>query len=318
MEETFLLRPGYCILLKHTQRCALMILRCLVLFVALAFLQTPVVLLAQSPSVVADSLNHYLEVINAADSNDERLEAHQSLENLLRRALLKEDVFLYPFNEVRAMAIHPAVGSGLRVFSWMVPLHDEPAQYGCVLVYRDRKKQMNQIWTLEQQQGDMTSGRSVSEKNWPGSLIYNVVHVSAKPRDYYLLFGFEEAGEITNRKVVDVLYFQGNRPRIGLPVFEQGKRADKRLAFEYSQDAVFSLNFYDDIGMIVFDHLAPTHPSLEGQFAHYVPQQTFHGYRLQKGKWLYEENVDFRRSKKEKDGPYNDPAKFKAPKPPRN
>jgi hypothetical protein len=47
--------------------------------------------------------------------------------------------------------------------------------------------------------------------------------------------------------------------------------------------------------MIVFDRLIPMHPSMEGQFAFYVPETNIvDAYVFENGRWNYVANIDAR------------------------
>lgn len=266
---------------------------------------------AQTPIEVEDSLNFHLDLIRDAADDSARFESHRQIEQILRRGLLKPAVFQHPFSKLGSMAVLGEPDDDMRLFSWYIPMTHESPLYGAVIVRFDKKAERCYVDVLQQKESDelLNARTSLNEKNWPGALYYAMKAVKSKGRNYYLLFGWRDYDELSNQKVVEVLYFQSKRLRMGLPVFIREDKSSKRLDFRYSKEAVFSLNYYPGQEAIVFDHLGPTHPSLQGQESHYVPQQSFHAYAYQKGKWYFKENVDFKRSKGEKDGPYNDPGK---------
>lgn len=270
----------------------------------------PVTSIAQTPVEVEDSLKFHLDLIRVALDDSSRISAHKRIELTLSRALLKPEVFHYPFSGIESMAILGEPGEGIRVFSWYIPMNHQSPLYGAVIVRFDKKAERCYVDVLHQKVVELPNNQSaVNEKNWPGALYYAMQPVKSKGRNYYLLFGWRDFDELSNQKVVEVLYYQSKRMRMGLPVFLRDGKSSKRLDFRYSKEAVFSLNYYPGQEAIVFDHLGPTHPSLEGQEAHYVPQQSFHAFTYEKGKWIFQEEIDFKRSKGEKDGPYNDPGK---------
>jgi hypothetical protein len=43
---------------------------------------------------------------------------------------------------------------------------------------------------------------------------------------------------------------------------------------------------------IIFDHLSPAYPELEGQYQFYGPDFSYDGFRYKKGKWVFEEMLD--------------------------
>lgn len=293
---------------RTTVSIALKTLRTYILLVTLLF--TSATGWAQLPVEVADSVNHYLQQMAVSEKDTDKRTAHNQMKKMLARVLLKTEVFQYPFSEVKQMAILNDPKGEIRVWSWYVPLRDSPAEYGCFVVRYDAKKKMCRVDELKNSDWpERAEQTALKADQWMGALYFNMLPVRSKGRDYFLLFGWNAHSELSNKKLVEVLHFQSGKLKLGLPVFLRDGKSAKRLVFEYHKDAIFTLEYSEDLKMIVFDDLGPTHPSFEGKFAQYVPLQTFSGYKQNKGQWELERDVDFRRSKKEKDGPFNDPGK---------
>jgi hypothetical protein len=264
----------------------------------------------QSLTALEDSIQYYLREV-ATLKGAEQNEADERLQRLFRTSLLKTEVFQHPFSTVNAMSILTAPNGLFRIFNWNVPLENGTYRYNCFIVTIDEKKSMCKVFELKQSDKiTQPETSSLSDKNWLGALYFDIIPVKSKGNDYYLLLGWDGNTSFSNKKLAETLYFQSGRPKFGLPVFKNDKKTYKRLQFEYKEDAVFSIGYYEDIKTLVFDHLGPLHPSMEGQYSQYVPMQNFDGYVLTKGKWEYKSDIDFKRSKKEKHQPYNDPAQL--------
>ena len=80
----------------------------------------------------------------------------------------------------------------------------------------------------------------------------------------------------------------------GAPIFDDGKRTRHRIFFEHAERAVMSLRYQEKTGLIIFDHLAPSQPSLEGQYEFYAPDFTTDAFKFEKGKWTYIKNYEAR------------------------
>lgn len=264
--------------------------------------------LAQTPQQVEDSVNHYLSEVASSTDNESKLSAHQDLKRMLSRVLLKPEIFHHPFSSVEKMAILGEPENGLRIWSWHVPFRNASPEYGCFVVQFDEKKQMSSVHELTQDENEDLRDRAIyTNKNWPGALYYELVPIGKKKPDYYLLFGWDGHNDLSNKKLVDVLHFSSGNLKLGKPVFSKEGKSVNRLVFEYREDAVFSLDYYPDRDMIVFEDLGPTHPSLEGKPAHYVPMRSFSGYEYQKQKWVYQSEVDFKRDRDDRDKMFIDP-----------
>lgn len=265
---------------------------------------------AQTPRQVEDSVNHYLEQLASSGDNAIKLSAHEDLKRFLSRALLKPEVFHHSFSTVNKMAILGNPEAGIRIWSWHVPLRNASPGYGCFIVQYDAKKDMCKVHELEHDVDDEWRDRATYQtSSWPGALYYEMEPVGKKRPDYYLLFGWDGNDDLSNKKVVEVLHFSSGKPKLGKALFVKDGKSLNRLVFEYREDAVFSVGYYPDMDMIIYDDFGPPHPSLDGKPAHYVPLGSFSGYQHQKGKWAYQNDIDFKRERDERDKNFNDPAK---------
>jgi len=70
-----------------------------------------------------------------------------------------------------------------------------------------------------------------------------------------------------------------------------------------------SLKFHEKKkkNLIIFDHLSPTSPQLEGMYDFYVPDGSYDGFTWEKGKWIYIKDIDARSGKTRNDKLFNDP-----------
>jgi len=93
---------------------------------------------------------------------------------------------------------------------------------------------------------------------------------------------------------VDVLWFAGNKPRFGAPIFKNDRYTYNRLVFKYSHGANMLLRYDPKKKMIVMDNLEPSDAMYKGVYRFYGPDFTYNGYKFEKGKWVLYKNVDVR------------------------
>jgi hypothetical protein len=104
-----------------------------------------------------------------------------------------------------------------------------------------------------------------------------------------LLFGYDAHSFFEKRKVIEVLSFDATgKPVFGAPVFDKpnAKVDELRLLFEYSSEASVRVNWDEQYQMVLFDHLIPM-PSPFGRGITYVPDGSYDGLRLEKGRWEF-------------------------------
>ena len=106
-----------------------------------------------------------------------------------------------------------------------------------------------------------------------------------------------------------MLYFTDKGfPKFGDAIFvsENGK-IKRRLIFEYKAGVVMSLKYEEDREAIVFDHLSPSEPQLEGLYSYYGPDFTYDMLEFKEGKWQYVKNVQGGNEKNKADKHWNSP-----------
>jgi hypothetical protein len=236
-------------------------------------------------AVVNDSIEH------------ERFGACRALITTLVRALKTENSFRYPFEQLKSISILVPPDSSFRIFTWQLFVNDSTYRYyGAIQLNRpdlqlfplvDRSFEMEAVPTHEQLPPD----------RWYGALYYNLRQFDT-PREgrRYLLFGFDSPSFFERRKILDVLSFGADgKPVFGAPVFDRpgtasNRPGEMRLALDYSAEASVRLNWDEQYKMILFDHLVAM-PSPFGPGMTYVPDGSYDGLKLEKGRWKYVDKV---------------------------
>jgi hypothetical protein len=153
-----------------------------------------------------------------------------------------------------------------------------------------------------------------NNEKWYGAQYYRIIPVSANTQTpYYILLGWKGNTIKSTKKVIEILRFENGKAVFGMPVFDGDKNmADKkRVIFEYTRQASMVLNYDPQMGMIIFDHLAPPDPKLEGRYDLYGPDFSYDGYKLQNGRLRLISDLKVENPPTDKDELFNDPRKLK-------
>lgn len=138
---------------------------------------------------------------------------------------------------------------------------------------------------------------SSAPDSWYGAVYYHVMPVTVRKETYYLLFGYRVVDYFNRIKLVDVLDMTEESPQLGKPVFSRKDRSGtpvmlNRFYLQYAAESPIKLNFSQEEGMIVMDHLMPIKGLYEGQSTAFVPDGTYDGYKLgRKGIWEFQERL---------------------------
>ena len=225
---------------------------------------------------------------------DMREQACIQMVKTLVKALKIPGSFDYPFDSVPTVSIVYPDNRDFRIITWQMELKDLSHRYfGAIQMHSDSLM----LFPLIDMSMFIPGIDSVilDQDNWFGQLYYDVQEFKFKKERYYLLFGWDANDMWSNKKIVDVLWFdEGGKPKFGKPVFEieEGDIRD-RVIIEYKEDASPAMVWDDRLNMIIFDYLQPENPLSEGIYMTYIPDGTYQGFYFDKKKkhWILQRVV---------------------------
>jgi len=238
-----------------------------------------------------DTLKLYAKYLNTDTLTADRMVSDSIFTKTLVRALQVKNSFYFPFDSVTGISKLYAPDSTFRIITWVLSYD----------VYYYRQRGAIQMRTAD---GSLRLYplRDVSEfttkpldsarnrLNWIGAVYYNMIKTDFKGKKYYTLFGFDNNGPQSSMKWIDVLSFnQKNEPVFGGPFFSYEndsipKPVQYRFGIEFKKDARILVNYIEDLGMILVDHLISEtdQPELAWTF---VPDGDQEGFVWKNGRW---------------------------------
>lgn len=261
--------------------------------------------------------NHLFRAKTDADKKKYNQELLAAFENVLN----KPNSFAISFDSLKNdMAILAAPDNTFRIINWNIEKADKTYEYfGFIQVKHEelekgrfvkKKKEIVQLYPLIDKSAEIKNPENAitDNKKWFGMLYYKIVMKKTKTKTYYTLLGYDLNDEYSKKKIIDVLTFDNNgTPRFGADIFVMEKKYPKRVIFEYAATCNMTLRYNSHKDSIIFDHLAPTQPQLEGQFQYYCADMSYDGFGFKKGKWNYGMDLNATNEKDEKDKFYHDP-----------
>ncbi|WP_070137348.1 hypothetical protein [Crocinitomix algicola] len=240
-------------------------------------------------------INAQLILVRGANDDYQRKLENESLIEKIEAVLEYPGVFDYPFSSFQTMSTIKSPDDAFRLFNWNIEDNNGMNKHFCYMVIPNGSKP-NQVIKFEEDHITIPPRpeNTLTPNHWYGALYYKIIPVKKGSKTLYTVLGYDGASRSTNKKILDVFYFKGKKLRIGYPVFQEAKgskRVLKRVFFEYSEKATIGVNWNDRLDAIVFDHLVPETPNLEGMYDFYVPDMTYDGYHWAGNLWLYEEDL---------------------------
>lgn len=261
---------------------------------------------------IQDSVFYLFLDFAYAKGDEKKNDACKKLTEGLRLALSKDVHGQFPFDSLKKYrALIETPDRKVRIFTWDFENSDKThLYYGFIHAY-NRKQKKYELFELKDKSYSIKDPENASLDNtkWYGAFYYHISEIKYKRQKYYLLLGWNGNNVASDKRIIDALYFDAKGfPKFGKPIFpkENGKIV-KRIIFEFKQGVFMSLKYDEEKQAVIFDHLSPDSPNLEGQYEFYGPDFTYDMIQLKQGKWIYIKNVDVRNPKSKTDKVYNAP-----------
>jgi hypothetical protein len=129
-----------------------------------------------------------------------------------------------------------------------------------------------------------------------GAVYYNIIKTQHNGKSFYTLFGFDDNNVRSTKKWIEVLTFnEKGQPQFGGPFFSFEKDSIKRPMqyrhfIEYKKEASTLVNYVEDEGMILVDHLISETEEDDKPYTR-VPDGDYEGFKWQNGKWVHIDKV---------------------------
>lgn len=222
------------------------------------------------------------------------------------RALRMQNSYFYPFDTIKNISVLTAPDQRFRVITWNLALNNETYRnYGVIQMNPDYLKTIKDTTNLRPyypliDKSDLIKNAldtTVNNEHWFGALYYKMEAVTVKKQTYYVLLGWDGNTMMSNKKLVESLYFENNTPMFGAPLFdlkdERYKKPLKRMIFEFNNRASMVLRFEPEKQMLVQENVAPPRPQDYGHPETYVPDGSYDFYKFNKktGTWEKQKGI---------------------------
>ncbi len=242
-----------------------------------------------------DSLTSLIPKIQKGENDSVRLESNKVFLTGFENLLKVKNSFTRNFDTLKNISIIVPDDDKFRLYTWVVPHYDgSKYEYFGFIQYRSAKEK-DSVYLIPLHDSTSIIQKPESEKlspnKWLGAVYYSIKSTEKSGTTYYTLFGWKGKNEAETQKLIEVLYFNKNKPQFGYPLFKTGSVFKSRMIFTFASQTTMKLNYDKNYGGIVFDHLAAnkTSPALITG-----PDGTYDAFKWKKGKWLLYKDVDVR------------------------
>lgn len=234
-------------------------------------------------SALEDTLSFFAYSIVNDTLAEDRFYATRELIVALVKALKVKNSFYYPFSKLTSVSIQYPPDSSFRLFSWQLAVSPSEYRYYGAL---QRKSDSLILFPLIDRSFTMSEPEkvSLSPENWMGCLVYGIQQFGLGDSATYLAFGYDANDGITRKKWIEPIRFIRNNPIFGAPLFPPNPKDSTatlplRFILSYSAESTIKLNYDSELGLIVFDHLAPL-VLKAGQPEEMVPDGSYEAFKI--------------------------------------
>ena len=244
-----------------------------------------------------DSLQIYSSQMLDADFPQQKFAADSIFTRMFVKALKLHNSFFYPFDSLQTISKLYAPDSSFRIFTWQLALDENIVfQHGAIQMRTDDGSLKLFPLIDEKNIINNIADTVADNKSWVGAVYYKIVETKDAGRNYYTLIGYDEDNIRCNRKIIDVLTFDDDKkPVFGGPyfIFEKSlvERAPiARYVIEYKKDAAPKLNYDENMGMIIVEHLESETGEPNKKWT-LIPDGDYEGFKWANGKWMHIDKV---------------------------
>ena len=252
--------------------------------------------------VVVDSL---IRLLQRGENDSIRWNANQQFIAIVEKYLKSDSAVNTCPDFAPNIACVQSPDNKWRLLTWLVPSYDGDHYgfYGFLQKLND-KSGSNQYWPLSDSTAFIKKPESekLSCDRWFGATYYEVIAKKKKGKSYYSLLGWKGSSRQVTQKVIDVLSFDGEKPRFGYPMFKKERVFRSRIIFSFNATASMSLRYESSKRMIVFDHLFVSSPGKGGpvDFSQSGPDGSYDGYKFRAGRWQWVADVKMKQKRTRK------------------
>jgi len=233
----------------------------------------------------------------SSHDDSEKIRLNDSIELIIDSYSRSDSIFTHRFTNLKYLGQIAPENSQLKILTWNLLLDSVRSKYICYFIHRSANK--NSVRKLEKtyDKEPVRNDTVYSEMNWYGALYYDMRAFGKGNNIHWVLLGIDYGNPSVTRKIIDVVSFNTDGTILfGKKIFVSGEMIKFREVLEYISSAVISLKFASQKS-IVFDHLVPVSPALKGKREFYGPDFSYDAYKLEKGVWKMETNIDVRNKK---------------------
>lgn len=244
-----------------------------------------------------DTLKNLAKNLIIDSIQEGRMRSDSNFIRSLIRTLQVKNSFWYPLDSLKGISKLYAPDSSFRIFTWNLSYDEYYSRQRGAIQLRTKDGSLKLIPLRDVSEFTSSPMDSVRNKmNWIGAVYYRIILTRYNNKNFYTLFGYDANSAMTNKKWIEVMTFnENNEPQFGGKYFSFDQDSVKkpsqyRFNIEYKKAASTTVNYDDDLKIVLYDHLISETDEPEKPFT-YVPDGDYEGFKWDRGKWVHIDKV---------------------------
>lgn len=223
---------------------------------------------------------------------DERINYCEQFIKRLIRILKQPNSYVYEFTKLKEKVnIIQSDDKAFKLFNWYIlPDGVRPRYYGAVQKSGTNLK-LTPLFDRSYDLNNNFADSVLSNERWFGALYYKILMNEIDGDKIYTLFGLNANKLISNRKVLEPMQLTEKGVSFGAPIFNtkgslNGRDKIKRYILEYKKDVNVSLNWDNELKMIVLDRLVSQVNDTNRKYT-FAPSGQYDGFKWENDRWRF-------------------------------
>jgi hypothetical protein len=215
------------------------------------------------------------------------LHLYKRLDSLLRIP----SGYYFPFDSLKekTVSILRSPDDKFRIFTFnQISTNGDFRNFGLLQMADDEHSVFSFLDTLKKPKPDYLNAE-LEITDWYGALYYSIVPFKKNGMKMYLLLGFDGSTIHSNKKILDVLWFDNGEPIFGKDIFKNSqfdRKPTSRVVYEFHNNCLMLVHYAEKEKIVVLDKLIPAFPEVSNNFYYYIPSGDYDGYKYTKGFWI--------------------------------
>ena len=238
-----------------------------------------------------DSLVLLIKDMQRGENDSVRLASNEKFLIAFEKILLQNGSFSKNFDSLKNVSVQSPEDKKFKIYTWVIPHYDGDVYnyYGFIQLHTDTSDiliRLNDSTSVIQK----PESEKLNPERWLGAVYYSIIPINKSGKKYYTLLGWKGKDQKQSQKIIEILYFDGNKVKFGYPLIKTGSVFRNRMIFSFNAQTSMTLHFDKKYKGIVFDHFTSninnSSETINGS------EGTYDALKNKKGKWILIKNVD--------------------------